>query len=95
MGTFARRRPRAGYHSLVAAVFASSWLLFTVEPLSAKQLLPRLGGSPAVWITCLLFFQATLLAGYAYTHVSLRLLGLRRQAMLHAALLFISLALIP
>ena len=95
MGVFARRRPRVGYYSLVAAVFASSWLLFTVEPLSAKQLLPRLGGSPAVWITCLLFFQATLLAGYAYSHVSIHLLGLKRQVVLHVALLLLSLAFLP
>lgn len=49
----------------------------------AKMVLPHLGGTPAVWNTCMLFYQATLLAGYAYAHVGVRWLGVRRQSMLH------------
>ena len=50
------------------AVFLGSFLLFLVEPIAAKQLLPLLGGSAAVWITCLVFFQTALLAAYLYAH---------------------------
>ena len=52
------------------SVFLSAALLFLVEPMVAKMLLPLLGGSPAVWNTCLVFFQAILLAGYAYAHAA-------------------------
>ncbi len=83
------------YLGLTATVFLSSWLLFSLEPLSARILLPRLGGSPTVWITCLLFFQAALLTGYTYTWLTIRLLGLQRQAILHIALLVLSFAFIP
>src|ERR1700691_5237762 len=50
------------------AVFLGSFLLFLVEPITAKQLLPILGGSAAVWITCLVFFQTALLCAYSYAH---------------------------
>src|SRR5215471_18895477 len=50
------------------AAFLSAFLLFLIEPLAAKQLLPTLGGSSAVWLTCLVFFQTTLLLGYLYAH---------------------------
>ncbi len=50
------------------AVFLAAFLLFLVEPIAAKQLLPILGGSAAVWITCLVFFQTALLVGYLYAH---------------------------
>ena len=49
-------------------VFLGAFLLFLVEPMAAKQLLPTLGGSSAVWLTCLVFFQITLLLGYLYAH---------------------------
>ncbi len=51
-----------------AAILLGSCLLFLVQPLCAKMLLPHLGGTPAVWTTCMLFFQAGLLLGYAYAH---------------------------
>jgi hypothetical protein len=70
-----------------AALFASAVLLFVVQPLVGKLLLPQLGGSPAVWNTCLLFFQTALLGGYLYAHASTALLGPRRQAGLHLLLL--------
>src|SRR5882724_6983936 len=68
-------------------------LLFIVQPMIAKMVLPLLGGSPSVWNTCMVFFQALLLAGYAYAHWSVRLLGTRRQIALHAVLLILPLAL--
>src|ERR1700688_4524512 len=49
-------------------IFLGAFLLFLVEPMAAKQLLPLLGGSSAVWLTCLVFFQITLLLGYLYAH---------------------------
>jgi hypothetical protein len=65
----------------------SATLMFVVEPLFAKKVLPLLGGSPSVWNTCLVFYQAALLGGYVYAHLSLKWLGARRQAMLHLGLL--------
>src|ERR1700736_1148058 len=55
-----------------ATIFLSSLLLFLIEPIAAKQLLPILGGSSAVWLTCLVFFQIALLLGYLYAHVITR-----------------------
>jgi hypothetical protein len=69
------------------ALFVGAFLLFWVQPLVGKALLPLLGGTPAVWNTCMLFFQALLLAGYAYAHALTRWLPARAQALLHGALL--------
>jgi len=69
------------------ALFTSAALLFWVQPLVAKMLLPLLGGAPSVWNTCMVFFQALLLAGYAYALLLSQRLSLRNQAMLHAVLL--------
>jgi len=69
------------------ALFTSAALLFWVQPLVAKMLLPLLGGAPAVWNTCMVFFQALLLAGYAYALLLSQRLSLRNQAVLHAVLL--------
>jgi uncharacterized membrane protein len=77
-----------------ATIFVSSFLLFLVQPIIAKQILPWFGGSAAVWTTCLVFFQSALLAGYAYADLTTRL-GPRRQAQLHLALLAASLAFLP
>ncbi len=77
-----------------ATIFLSSFLLFLVQPIIAKQILPWFGGSAAVWTTCLVFFQSVLLAGYAYADWTTRL-GARRQAMLHVALLVLSLLCLP
>ncbi len=78
-----------------ATLFTSAALLFLVEPMFAKMALPLLGGSAAVWTTCLVFFQITLLAGYAYAHGLMKLFGLRRQVAVHSALLLAALALLP
>ena len=68
-------------------LFLSALLLFWVQPLAGKMVLPLLGGAPAVWNTCLLFFQASLLAGYGYVLASTRWLSARAQVLLHVALL--------
>jgi hypothetical protein len=77
------------------ALFVSATLLFLVEPMIAKMILPSLGGTPAVWNTCMVFFQAVLLAGYAYAHASTAWLGTRRQVLLHAGLLFLPFVVLP
>ncbi|MGE3706606.1 MAG: spermidine synthase [Vicinamibacterales bacterium] len=80
---------------LALTVFASAFLLFLVQPLVAKQILPWFGGSAAVWTTCLVFFQVALLAGYAYSHRTTSRLTLRRQITLHGTLLILSLLSLP
>ncbi|HZH89665.1 MAG TPA: fused MFS/spermidine synthase [Pyrinomonadaceae bacterium] len=70
-----------------ATLFASASLLFWVQPMMAKMLLPLLGGTPAVWNTCMLFFQVMLLAGYAYTLAVSKWLTPRQQVAVHAVLL--------
>jgi hypothetical protein len=76
-------------------IFLSALLLFQVQPIIAKHILPWFGGTPAVWTTCMVFFQVALLGGYAYAHASIRLLTPRKQAVLHGLLLAGCLALLP
>src|SRR5687768_11444635 len=92
--TLAARTPLVATLPYAATIFLSSFLLFLVQPIIAKQILPWFGGSAAVWTTCLVFFQSVLLAGYAYADLTTRL-GARRQAMLHVALLAVSLISLP
>src|SRR4028119_645784 len=73
------RRSSALTLLFAATLFTSASLLFWVQPMVAKMLLPLLGGTPAVWNTCMLFFQAMLLAGYAYALAVSKYLSLRRQ----------------
>ncbi|MGA2262218.1 MAG: fused MFS/spermidine synthase [Acidobacteriota bacterium] len=73
-----------------ATTFLSALLLFLVQPLIGKYILPWFGGTPAVWTTCLLFFQALLLGGYSYAHALARRWPLRRQALVHLLLLAVS-----
>src|SRR5438445_3635337 len=80
---------------LALTLFLSSSLLFLVQPMIAKMVLPFLGGTPAVWNTCMVFFQAALLAGYAYAHVSASWLGTRRQVLVHVLLLVIPFVVLP
>lgn len=75
--------------------FGSAFLVFWIEPLFTKLLLPVLGGVPAVWNTALMYYQAALLAGYLYAHVTVRLLGPRRQAVLHVAVTAVVLVTLP
>ncbi len=76
-------------------LFLSSGLLFLIQPMFARMVLPLLGGTPAVWNTCMVFFQAALLVGYLYAHLSTRWLGVRKQAMLHCGVLFLPLLVMP
>lgn len=76
------------------AIFTSAALLFVLEPLFARLVLPVLGGSPAVWNTSLAFYQATLLAGYLYAHLT-RHLPVRAQVALHAIVLIAAAAVLP
>jgi len=76
-------------------IFLSAFLLFLVQPLIAKQILPWFGGSASVWNTCMLFFQTLLLAGYAYADRSVQRLNAKRQVILHAVLLVLSLLCLP
>jgi len=78
-----------------AAIFVAAALLFLVQPMVGKMVLPRAGGSPQVWNTAMVFFQMALLAGYAYAHYSVQWLGVRRQAMAHMLLLMLPLLVLP
>jgi SAM-dependent methyltransferase len=81
--------------SYAATIFLSSFLLFLVQPLIARLILPWFGGTAAVWTTCMLFFQTLLLAGYAYAHATNAMLKPRSQAVLHTLLLAAALATLP
>ena len=76
-------------------IFTSAFLLFLVQPIVAKEILPWFGGSAAVWTTCLVFFQVALLAGYTYSDFTTRRLNPRVQATLHIVLLIASVAVLP
>ncbi|MBI2689366.1 MAG: fused MFS/spermidine synthase [Acidobacteria bacterium] len=76
-------------------IFLSSFLLFQVQPIIAKTILPWFGGSAAVWNTCMLFFQAALLGGYTYAHLLYDKLPNKRQSLTHIALLLLSLLALP
>jgi hypothetical protein len=76
-------------------IFLSAFLLFLVQPLIAKLILPWFGGSAVVWNTCMLFFQVLLLAGYAYAHWTINNLKARIQFFVHAALLFVAVVATP
>ncbi|MFN9992478.1 MAG: spermidine synthase, partial [Phycisphaerales bacterium] len=67
------------------AIFLSAALLFVIQPLTGKLLLPLLGGSPGVWNTCMVFFQAALLAGYLYSHLLSKVKSIVAQAGIHVA----------
>src|SRR5882672_5557695 len=75
-------------------IFLSAFLLFEVQPVIAKMILPWFGGSSAVWNTCMLFFQLVLLLGYSYAHW-LHSMPARSQALLHGSLLAVSIAALP
>jgi len=76
-------------------IFLSAFLLFLVQPIIAKQILPWFGGAASVWIVCLVFFQSILLLGYAYADFIARRLTPRVQAFVHGALLIVSLLVLP
>ncbi|MFN7924342.1 MAG: fused MFS/spermidine synthase [Bryobacteraceae bacterium] len=76
-------------------IFLSAFLLFQVQPLIAKTILAWFGGTAAVWTTCMLFFQLLLLAGYFYSHLVVRKLAPRTQAIVHTSLLGLAVLLLP
>src|SRR3974390_1426501 len=76
-------------------ILVSAFLLFQVQPVIAKIILPWFGGSAAVWTTCMLFFQTVLVLGYLYAHVTMRRLRPRLQMLLHIALLAVSALALP
>lgn len=76
-------------------LFLSAGLLFLIEPMIAKMILPRLGGTPAVWNTCMMFFQIVLLAGYGYAHLSCRKARVNRQIAIHLTLLAAACLVLP
>jgi hypothetical protein len=78
-----------------AAIFVSALLLFSVQPLFTKMVLPRLGGSPAVWSVAMVFFQSLLLGGYAYAHFLMQLKNRMIPVVVHLALLAVALLTLP
>ncbi len=76
-------------------IFLSAFLLFQVQPMIGKMILPWFGGSASVWTTCMLFFQMILLLGYLYSHWVIRFLSPYRQTLLHGSLLLLSLVVMP
>ena len=77
------------------ATLTSAFLVFQVQPLMSKCVLPWFGGSPAVWTTCMLFFQCTLFLGYLYAHLTTRCFSPRTQGIVHVALVAVALLLLP
>jgi hypothetical protein len=93
--SYEARPARPAWALFAITIFVGAFLLFQVQPLIAKYILPWFGGSPAVWTTCMLFFQVFLLAGYAYAHGTLRRLGGRGQFRVHVGLLLLALGTLP
>jgi hypothetical protein len=91
----ARRQVATSARMFAATLFLSAGLLFFVQPMVAKLILPTFGGAAAVWTTCLVFFQVALLTGYAYAHVVATRLSARKQAVLHAGVVTLPLLALP
>src|SRR5437763_13427609 len=85
----------AGTGLFALTIFLGSFLLFQVQPLIGKFILPWFGGGPGVWTTCMLFFQVCLLAGYAYAHLISRYLKPRKQIIVHSIVLIAALVMLP
>jgi hypothetical protein len=88
-------RPGLTLAVYVAAIFLSAALLFAVQPMFAKQVLPRLGGSPSVWSVAMVFFQAALLAGYAYAHLLMRSVSPRNAVIVHLIVMVVAALWLP
>lgn len=80
---------------LALTIFISSFLLFQVQPLIGKYILPWFGGIPAVWTACMLFFQAALLGGYAYAHFIVNRFKIEKQVLIHAIALIVTFLWLP
>ena len=81
--------------SFATAIFISAFLVFQVQPIIARFILPPYGGTPSVWTSCMLFFQVALLIGYAYAHGLARYVPVKRQPYIHLTLLLLSLLVLP
>src|ERR1700759_1482923 len=88
-------RNRLVLATYTAAIFVSALLLFSVQPLFTRMVLPRLGGSPAVWAVAMVFFQSLLLAGYAYAHLLMQIKNRAIPVAVHLVLLVIALLTLP
>src|SRR5439155_18522257 len=86
---------RALLVTLTAAIFVSAALLFAVQPMFTKMVLPRLGGAPSVWSVAMVFFQAALLAGYAYAHLLTRYAPGRASVVIHVAVMLVACLALP
>ncbi len=91
----AQGQPLAAWVAFALTMAWSALLLFQIQPMLGKVLLPLLGGAPAVWITCLFFFQSALLCGYLYAHLLVRFVSLRRQWLIHLFLLLLACLVLP
>ncbi|CAN5513141.1 fused MFS/spermidine synthase [soil metagenome] len=93
---FSARLPLNPVRALyTATLFVSSFLLFLVQPLAGRIILPAFGGAPAVWSATLVFFQAVLLLGYGYAHLSISKLGTKRQPIFHLVFLAVAVVALP
>jgi len=81
--------------SFASSIFLGAFLLFQVQPLIAKFILPWFGGSPAVWTTCLLFYQTLLVAGYLYAHLLQRFVKVHWQVLVHCFFIFAAMVTLP
>ncbi len=88
-------KSRAAGFCFCSTIFVSAFLIFQVQPLVSKFILPWFGGTPGVWSACMLFFQTLLFAGYAYAHFSIRRFGPRTQAAVHLGLLCVAALCLP
>ena len=86
---------RALLVTLTAAIFVSAALLFAVQPMFTKMVLPRLGGAPSVWSVAMVFFQAALLAGYAYAHLLTRYAPGRASIVIHVVVMLVACLVLP
>jgi hypothetical protein len=92
------RKGPSGRASLLifsTTIFVSAALLFLIEPMFAKFVLPSFGGTPAVWTGSMMFFQAALLGSYLYVHATTSWLGARRQSIIHLVLVLLPLLVLP
>src|SRR6187401_3234011 len=78
-----------------ATILVSAFLLFQVQPVISKKILPWFGGSPAVWTTCVLFFQLVLLGGYAYAHVLTHQVQAKWQGIVHLVIVILACVMLP
>lgn len=90
-----RAGPNSAWAIFVPTIFSSACLLFFVQPVFAKMVLPLLGGAPAVWATAMLFFQSALIGGYAYAHFLSRHFGVSAQITIHLALWLLAATSLP